>query len=108
MEATIEFLLQNALGLENAVATDRILDHLESVDLKISREGWQQEVLGPLRDHEIWVASTLGPPGMFIIRTRDDAEAVHGAYAGRVRKLLQRLQILENQIRESGWPLDPN
>jgi ABC-type antimicrobial peptide transport system ATPase subunit len=59
---TINFLLQdNHCGLDNRVAIETILQHLDSNGISLSREQFQQTILGELKREGI--VATLVYPG---------------------------------------------
>jgi len=103
MRATVEYMLAHAVGLQHGVSIDSIVEHLENSGFSIHREAWQTGVLGPLREHGVFIGTALGPTGMFIISNRDDAHKVRDAYARRIAVEQRRLEILEGLMRRAGW-----
>ena len=104
MVETVKFLLDRAVGIDNAVATNEIISHLRNKGFDISREEWQIHVLGPLREHGIFIGSKRGI-GMFIISSKEDAKAAHDSILDRILVECQRLKILRELIREAGWDI---
>ena len=104
MVETVKFLLDRAVGIDNAVATNEIISHLRNKGFDISREEWQIHVLGPLREHGIFIGSKRGI-GMFIINSKEDAKAAHDSILDRILVECQRLKILRELIREAGWDI---
>lgn len=102
MRDTVEYLLNNAVGIRNAVSTDRIIDYLRNRGHKIYREEWQINVLGPLRDNGVFIASKPAT-GMFIIETINDAREVIASMEHRITVETTRLQILKRIARQGGW-----
>ena len=104
MVETVDYLLKNAVGVNNAVSTDSIISHLRSRGFNISREEWQINVLGVLREHGIFIGSKRGV-GMFLIASEDDAREAHNSILDRVLVECERLKILRELIKEAGWKL---
>jgi hypothetical protein len=102
MRDTVEYLLNKAVGMSNAISTDRIIDHLRSKGHKIYREEWQINVLGPLRDNGVFIASKPAV-GMFIIKTINDAREVVASMEHRIDVETRRLQILRQIASQGGW-----
>ena len=102
MRDTVEYLLKNNVGIKNATSTDRIIVYLRSKGHKIYREKWQINVLGPLRDNGVFIASKPAV-GMFIIETIDDAGKVIVSMEHRIAVENKRLQILKRIARQGGW-----
>lgn len=102
MRDTMEYLLNNAVGIRNAVSTDRIINYLRSRGHKIYREEWQINVLGPLRDNGVFIASKPAV-GMFIIETINDAREVIASMEHRIAVERKRLGILKRIARQGGW-----
>jgi len=102
MRDTVEYLLNNAVGISNAISTDRIIDFLRSKGHAIYREEWQINVLGPLRDNGVFVASKPAV-GMFIIETVNDAREVVASMEHRINVETRRLQILREIASQGGW-----
>lgn len=102
MQDTIEFLLNTAVGLGNAVSTDRIIQHLDSQGHNIGREAWQVEVLGYLRENGVFIGSKIGV-GIFLIETENDAQEVHNSMRNRINVEQNRLGIIESLVRNAGW-----
>lgn len=102
MRDTVEYLLNNAVGIRNAISTDRIIDYLRSKGPRIYREEWQINVLGPLRDNGVFIASKPAV-GMFIIETINDARKVIASMEHRITVEKKRLQILKRIARQGGW-----
>ncbi len=103
MQSTIRFLLENRhVGRQNAVSTDRILDHLQGLGHRIHREKWQTSVLGPLRENRVFIGSVIGR-GMFIIADEADARAVLTSYRTRIRSETRRRNLLRELAHLAGW-----
>jgi hypothetical protein len=102
MNDTISFLLGSAIGLENAVPTDTIIEFLNTQGHDINRHQWEILVLGKLREEGIFIASHKSK-GMFIINTKDEAERFYFQYAKRVAKQKARLDFLRDLIDYGHW-----
>ena len=97
MMATIQFLFdEDAIGRQNLVSTNSIIEHLNAIGHKIERGPWETDVLGPLRDSEIWLGSKPGGTGgIFIIKDKNDFEVVKKGYSKKYQTMMRRYQILE-------------
>ncbi len=97
MVDSVEFLLDNNhIGRNNAVSTEVIIEYLNGLGHSIQRGPWETDILGALRDNEIWIGSKLGSSGgIFIIQNRDDAEVVKTEYGGKFHTMMRRYQTLE-------------
>jgi len=104
MKATLEYMKQNAVGIKNAVATDRIIDYLHSQGYNIGKEEWQIEVLGYLRDNGIFIGSKIAK-GMFVINSKKDAKETYTSMKKRVEKENERIRILEKRAKQAGYNL---
>lgn len=103
MIETISFLLDNAVGVGNAVSTNQIMKHLNSQGYKLSKETWQIHVLGPLRDQGIYIGSKRGTSGMFLIKDKEDAIATRTSIYNRMLVEQRRKKKLEKLMDEMGW-----
>lgn len=103
MIETVRFLLDNAIGVSNAIATNKIIAHLHSKGHTISREAWQIEVLGKLREYGVFIASSRGRSGMFLIKTEPDAIVAYTSIYNRISVQQHRLNILEQLMKDEGW-----
>ena len=106
MKDTLEYMLYQAkaVGVKNAVATDKIISHLKAKGHKIHKSKWQVEILGYLRDNEIFIGSKNGV-GMFLIDTEEDAKETYSFIVERISKHQQRKKILEKKAKEAGYNL---
>lgn len=97
MVATIQFLLDNnAIGHKNLIRTDDIVEHIQKIKPKLTRGQWETDILGPLRDNEIWLGSKPGGDGgIFIIKDKDDLAIVKATYCKKVITMIKRYQILK-------------
>ena len=104
MRDTVDYLLKRvrAIGIKNAVSTAKIIAYLNNRGHTINREGWQINVLGPLRDNDVFIASKQAV-GMFIIETIDDTRRVIHSMEHRIDVESERLQILKRIARQGGW-----
>ena len=106
MKDTLEYMLKGvgAIGVKNAVATDKIISHLKSKKHKIHKSMWQVKILGYFRDHEIFIGSKNGV-GMFLIDTEGDAKETYNFIVTRIAKHQQRKKILEKKAKDAGFKL---
>lgn len=103
MRETIAFMIHKGRGRANSVSTREIVDHLRSLDYDISIQGWQVNVLGPLRDAGVYIGSERGKTGMFLIADKADADATKAAQEQRIGVEKSRLSVLEKIMRQNGW-----
>ncbi|MFW6121658.1 MAG: hypothetical protein ACOC80_12295 [Petrotogales bacterium] len=104
MKETVDYLLNNGLGISNAKPTDNIITHLNGLGYAIHREEWQINVLGPLRDNGIFIGSKRGPKGgMFIPETEDDAKIIQEQILDRILVETDRLKLFREIASEGGW-----
>ena len=85
MNDTVGYLISNAIGLENAKPTDAIIEFLNGQGHEINRHQWEIAVLGKLREEGIFIASHR-TKGMYIIKTKDEADRFYLQYAKRIAK----------------------
>jgi hypothetical protein len=102
MKETLVYMKKNALGAKNIVSTDKIVSHLNSNGYKISREYWQINILGYLRDNGIFIVSKI-PKGMFLINSEKDAQEAYTSMQNRVTSETKRLILFEDMAKESGY-----
>jgi hypothetical protein len=102
MKDTVDYLLNNAIVINNAISTDKIIDHLNKKGHRIHRENWQINVLGPLRDNGIFIASKPAV-GMFFIKTIQDAKETVKSMEHRIHVETDRLKILRKIASQGGW-----
>jgi len=99
---TLNFLLNNAIGIQNAVSTQAVINHLASLGHQTHREDWQINVLGYLRENGVFIASKIGG-GIFLINNASDAYEAFCSYFRRIAVETERLNLLYNHIRQAGW-----
>jgi len=91
---TIDFLLKNNhCGIDNRVGIDEILEGLSSSGMSISREQFQQTVLGELKRGGI-VATLVYPGpkgGVFIPCNEDDVKQVADQIFSRIESEIENL-----------------
>lgn len=102
MVDSVEYLLDNNhIGHNNAVSTEILVEYLNGLGHRIDRGPWETNILGTLRDNEIWIGSKLGSTGgIFIIRDQADVEIVKAEYGGKYRTMMRRYQLLERLERD--------
>lgn len=97
---TVDFLLQNNYcGVDNRVPIEDILQHLSSNGINISREEFQQTILGELKREGI-VATLVYPGpqgGVFIPCTEDDVRKVANQILDRVDSEIENLAGISRQ-----------
>ena len=104
MKETLVYMKKNALGVKNIVSTDSIVTHLNSNGYKISREYWQINILGYLRDNGIFIGSKI-PKGMFLINSEKDAKEAYTSMQNRIDSETKRIKLFEDMVKESGYNL---
>ncbi|MFZ0674954.1 MAG: hypothetical protein WB811_02065 [Methanoregula sp.] len=105
MTDTVGYLLENSIGIKNAVPTDTIVKVLKERGHKISRHSWEIYVLGKLRGEGIFIASNKNK-GMYIIETREEAEKFYQEYRRYSRNTVEnkrRLDLLSDLIEFGHW-----
>lgn len=102
MVITVQYLLDNAIGLKNAKSTDKIIKYLETKKIKINRNQWEILVLGPLRENKIFIASHK-TKGMYIPENEEEAWNFYLSYKKRVLKETDRMNALEELISNENW-----
>jgi len=106
MKETVRYMLENAVGLGNAVSTKQIVEHLKRKGCRLENErDWQINVLGPLRRDGIFIASKRAT-GMFIIKDQSDAQVAISQIIKRIDEETKRLQILKKMVTDVGWRID--
>lgn len=97
---TVDFLLQNNYcGVDNRVAIKKILQHLGSNGINISREQFQQTILGELKKQGI-VATLVYPGrqgGVFIPCTENEVREVANQILDRVDSEIENLAGISRQ-----------
>ena len=96
---TVNFLLQNSCGINNRVAIKKILQHLGSNSINISREQFQQTILGELKRKGI-VATLVYPGrqgGVFIPCTENEVKEVANQIFDRVDSEIVNLAGISQQ-----------
>lgn len=98
---TLEYLLQRAVGRQNAVPLPTIVAGLRAQGLNLTETGFQQTVLAQSRDGDYFIGS--GRRGYFLIDTQQDAEEMRDFSEERIRAEEQNLDNLMRQARAVGW-----
>lgn len=75
---TLEYLLLQAVGRQNAVPLTTIVRHLRAQGVRISETGFQQTVLAKSRGQDYFIGSWR--LGYFLIDSQQDAEAMRDFY----------------------------
>jgi len=88
----IKFLLQNQVSCTNPMTIPRILKELKFSE-KYRREGFQHQILGPLRrDPKVFIGTSN--KGLFIVTTPDDVDTTLGFYTWRIRAEMRHARSL--------------
>jgi hypothetical protein len=106
MYDTVSYLLSNAIGLENAKPTDKIIEVLNANGHDINRHQWEILVLGKLREEGVFIASNK-TKGMYLINSIDEAERFYFQYAKRIARQKARLEFLRDLIDHGRWLIMP-
>lgn len=102
MVETVRFLINNAVGLENAKSTEKILQYLKKSGLEINRSRWEIDILGELRDNGVFIGSHR-TKGMYIINSENEAKKVYLGYKKRIFKEIERMEFLRAIMLNAGW-----
>ena len=101
LRRTLEFLLQNAVGKNNAVPFAQIDRHLRRHNIVMSMQTFQHTVLHSTRVGTIFIASFNR--GYFLIQDPDDAITMRDWYRNRIRSEARNLVNLRRLARQQGW-----
>lgn len=106
MQETVRYMLKNAVGIDNAKSTEKIVEHLQEKGLPmINTRDWQINILGPLRENGIFIGSKRAK-GMFLIKDENDAKVAISQIQSRIDKQNYRLSILKDMCRKAGFKID--
>jgi hypothetical protein len=103
VRATLEYLLNNAVGRHNAVTLDSIVTHLQGAGFNMTSTGFQQSVLAASRSADYFIGS--GHSGYFLIDNIGDAQEMRDFYETRIRAETQNLDNLRTQAVAVGWQI---
>jgi hypothetical protein len=101
VRVTLEYLLQNAVGRQNAVTLPTIVENLRARGVPLTETGFQQTVLAESRDRDYFIGS--GRRGYFLIESEQDAAEMRDFYEERIRAEQQNLANLRRQAAAVGW-----
>ena len=105
VSATLEYLLQNAIGRRNAVSTASILEHLNSLGFTFSTlPQFQQTVLRESRLNNYYIAANNS--GLFLIESQEDAQEAYDFIRNRINAELRNLENIERIAADGSWNLD--
>jgi hypothetical protein len=96
---TVNYLLQNGCGIRNRVAIEAILQHLSDNGIHMSREEFQQTILGNLKREGI-VATLVYPGpqgGVFIPCTEDEVRQAADQILDRINSEIENLAGISSQ-----------
>ena len=101
----LEYLLANAVSVQNAKSWPVIRAHLMRRRIEMSREQFQQTILAETRAGEIFIGSNDHGPnrGYYLIQDRGDAGTMREFYRRRIAAEEQNLANLERLMGEE-WP----
>ena len=101
--AVMKFLLENAVGCENARPWGEIDRHLWREGIVLKKTAFQQTVLNSTQSKEsnIFIGSTDRgkAAGYFLIRNKEDAEVAREFYTRRIEAQRTNLDHLELLLR---------
>lgn len=101
----LEFLLQNAVGRQNAQPWSALDTHLRQHGVSIRQQSFQQGLLKKSREGQLFIGSNdhgVGK-GYFLIQDREDAEIIRQWYLRRIQVEQGHLTQLEILIQQQ-WP----
>lgn len=102
---TLEFLLANAVGRNNAIPLHVILDYLADNGHSMSGPGFQTTILSQCRVGnglgEIFIGS--GPRGYFLIAGPDDARVMLDFYGSRIASETERVAHIHRLMQQENW-----
>jgi hypothetical protein len=101
VRVTLEYLMQHAVGRQNAVTLPTIVADLRTRGLNLTETGFQQTVLAESRSRDYFIGS--GRRGYFLIDSHQDAEEMRDFYEERIRAEQQNLANLRRQAAAVGW-----
>ena len=102
MVATVSYLLDNAVGMENAIPALRIVADLKDSGYKIRDTGdWRAGILGPLQKNGVFVAHDRRK-GMYIIKNQHDANMAISQAKARIEEEKKRLKMLQQTVLNAG------
>ena len=99
----LQFLLDNAVGRENAVPWPRVRQHLLDNGRALSKNAFQQGILKQTREGVVFIGSSNR--GYFLIADAADAAEMRDFYLVRIAKENARLDRLRRLADELGWPI---
>lgn len=101
MYHTVSFLLtNNSCGIDHRISMSRILEYLEQQGIRLTRENFQQTILGELNRRGI-VATLVYPSrqgGVFIPSCVEDIETVVGQI---LKRIVAEVSNLRGLVRET-------
>lgn len=103
MRLTLEFLLLNCRGRQNARPLGHILAHLAANGVNLSGPQFQTTILKQTRLGTIFIGS--GPKGFYLIDTPQDAMVMRDFYQSRITSEQQQLTHLRALAHQRGWQI---
>jgi hypothetical protein len=105
MKETLVFLKEHAVGINNLIATDKVIEHLNSKGYDIGKEAWQISVKGYLWENGIFIGSVI-PKGIFLIDSEQDIRETITSMKSRVEKENERIRKLKDKAENIGVNLE--
>ena len=97
----IEYLLENAVGWENAKPWPEIKAHLDGQGVSMSKNTFQASVVVPSRAGKVFIGSTdRGIKGYFIIAKAEDGRVMRAWYEKRINRERANLDNLSKLLKE--------
>jgi hypothetical protein len=105
LRATLDYMLQNCVGINNAQPIATVVEHLNAQGFAIDREQFQHQVLVPSREDDLYIASYgyFGHGGIYLVQCREDAQPMIDFYMGRIASEQRHLDQLI-ALRNAEWP----
>jgi len=96
----LEFLHNNCIGVDNALAIKKIIGQLSSLFTnKYTKESFQMHIVASLRKERQFFIGTCSK-GIFLVDKPEDAEATYDFYSTRIRSELFHLRNLKHQAKK--------
>lgn len=103
VKLTLEFLLADGVGRNNAKPLEEILEHLDANSYSMNGPRFQTTILADTRVGDIFIGS--GQRGYFLIASEEDAKATLDFYESRIASELERIRHLKELASSCGWSI---
>ncbi len=100
--AILDFLINNAVGADNAKSWDAIETHCAGLPVLVDKLDFQQGFLAQTRDGDVFIGAC--PKGYFIIQDRDDALVAADFYRSRIAREQEHVAHLQDLVIRAAWP----